>query len=221
MSNRTLPADSYFHRDCLAIVAAATDNPDIVARTATFTLLTIRQWFALVPPQLLDVDAKGKDSAFLFGSKRGGYVFIQEHKRALLGHVQAYHAGKLDLDGVILRFLEIPGLGIVKSSFLAQMLVGDGACLDMHNLEWLGLSESAFRLSKKLTVPTVVRRIATYNAAWRAHGDSAWWWNSWCDGLAARSGARMVQTLGWIADRIGNGAEVSALHRVTILGEES
>ena len=221
MSNRRVNPDSYFHRDCMAIVNAAIDNPDIVARTATFTLCTIRQWFALVPPQLTDIDRNGAESTFLFGSKRGGWLYVQEHKRELLKNVQSYHAGKLDLEGLILRFLAIPGLGIVKTSFLAQMLVGDGACLDMHNLEALGLPNTTFRLSKGLKVANVVKRIATYNAVWRAHGDSAYWWDTWCDTLAARSGARMGRTLGWIADRIGNGAEVSALHRVAVLGEES
>jgi hypothetical protein len=209
----------YFNRDCLAIVAACADNPDMVARVAVFVELTIRQWFWQMPAAMATVDEFGAESKYLFGAKRAGYRYIQANKQALLADVQAYHEKKIDLDTLILRFLAIPNLGIVKASFLAQMTVGDGACLDMHNVASLGLNDQTFRLSKKLTVDTINKKIRAYNAVWREFGDSAYWWNSWCDGLAMNSFKRLTPSLAWIAERLQDGNHVSEMHRTLILGE--
>ncbi len=89
------------------------------------------------------------------------------------------------------------------------MTVCQGACLDSHNLKALGLDVNTFKTPKSLTVKTIALRITVYNATWQAIGDSAHWWNGWCDFIA---------TL--YPKRFANGAAVSALHRLP-LWEES
>jgi hypothetical protein len=199
---------SYFETDCRDISASALSSPDGFARVATFVLLTIQQQLLSVPHAMADVDAKGRASAFLFGSKRAGYIYVHENKVALHAAALSYKRGAIPFESLLLQFISIPGLGLVKASFLAQCSVMHGACIDTHNLTRLGLPETAFRLPKGLKIANVLARIATYQAICDASGDSAYWWDSWCDYLAQRK---------QYVDRGMSGADVSALHRVAIL----
>ena len=215
--------ESHFARDCMWIVEQlAQRGPDALPGIAALVLLSIQQPFSQMPRQMASVAKEGIASPYLFGSKAEGLAYVQEHKRHLFRVVQACRAGKLSLEGLITEFLAIPGLGIAKTSFLAQMSVGDGACLDVLNLRRLGLNESAFKIGKGLGAPFVARRIQAYNAVWQSQGDSAYWWDTWCDGLAARQtidtgrkrkdGTTIMRRIAGFAD----GAEVSALHRIAI-----
>lgn len=195
----------HYTRDCLPIVAASQASVDTFQRAAIFTSLTIRQMFVTIPLQMVDVESNGVDSRFLFGPKRDAWHYIAANRETLWHAAKACRAGQIDLDSLILEFLSIPGLGIVKASFLAQLTTGQGACIDAHNLRELGLDENAFRLSKKLTVGTIRKRIQAYNSVWRCRGDSAYWWNLWCDRVAVRRPA-------WFE----SGRECSALHRVIL-----
>lgn len=197
--------DCHYSRDCLPIVAASQASVEIFQRAAIFTSLTIRQLFVTIPLQMADVELNGVESRFLFGPKRDAWRYIAANRESLWHAARSCHAGQIDLDSLVLEFLAIPGLGIVKASFLAQLTTGQGACIDAHNLRELGLDETAFRLSKKLTFPTIRKRIQAYNAVWRCRGDSAYWWNLWCDGVASRRPA-------WFA----SARECSASHRVIL-----
>jgi hypothetical protein len=199
---------SYFQTDCRDISASALASPDGFTRVATFVLLTIQQQLVMVPKAMADVDAKGRSSAFLFGSKRAGYVYVQTHKIALHSAALQYKRGEISFNELLLQFIAIPGLGLVKASFLAQCSVTHGACIDTHNLTRLGLPVSAFKLPKGLKIDNVLARITAYQAICDASGDSAYWWDSWCDHLAQR---KQYVTRGM------TGANVSALHRVAIL----
>lgn len=205
----TARATDHFKADCLPIVRAVQKSPEIWARAAVFVILTIRQMFTLMERQMAEVDDVGADAKALFGWKRSAYRYIQAHKYELWQRAKLAKSGQITLNDLIQDYLAIPGLGIVKASFLAQLTVGDGACIDAHNLRVLGLNTEAFKTPKTLLAGTIRKRIEAYNAVWRVTGDSATWWNLWCDGLA-------VTRPTWFA----NGAEVSALHRKCILGKE-
>jgi len=209
-----LTTENYFARDCLRIVEKAQVSPDTVADVGCFVLLTIQQWLALVPRAMEDVRKNGVDSRFAWGNKKAGVAYVIANKTEL-HHcaVETYH-GRMTLDSLILHYLAIPGLGITKAQFLAQMTVGDGACLDMHNLRELGLSEAAFKTPKTLKVASIMKRIETYNAIWRAgNRDSAYWWNHWCNSYAIRKQAKSPI-------KYANGSEVSRVHLCAI-GEYS
>lgn len=196
---------SHFENDARWIASKVQESPDNLVSTAVLVLLTIRQPFYGISAQVTDVRTKGATSSYLFGMKRDGYRYAVENKASLHNAVKDRVAGKITLDALILRFLEIPGLGIVKASFLAQMAVCEGACLDTHNLLALGLHAQTFKTPKTLQVATIARKIAAYNAVWRAIGDSAHWWNGWCDFVATLYPARFT-----------DGAAVSAFHRLAI-----
>jgi thermostable 8-oxoguanine DNA glycosylase len=174
-------------------------------------MLTIQQWLALVPRALDDVRQHGAESRFAWGNKRAGIAYILAEQHGLHAKAQAYQRGGISLESLILEYLAIPGLGIVKASFLCQLTVGDGACLDIHNLRAMGLNEAAFKTPKTLKVESILKRIRAYNGAWSAIGDSAYWWNSWCDSYAARAQAKSPV-------KYSDGAAVSAAH-LTIIRE--
>ena len=181
MSNRKV---SPFKIHCIAIVKASQRSADTFANVAIFVLATIQQQFNAMPIQMDSFKRDGINSRFLFGVKRQGYAFIQENKVNLWRQAKRFTKGEISLEQLIIEYMAIPGLGITKASFLAQMTVADGACLDSHNLRRLGLSETQFRLAKGLKVETVLQKIKAYNAVWQSVGDSAYWWDSWCEYLA-------------------------------------
>jgi hypothetical protein len=197
---------SYFKNDCLAISESALDSVDVFKNVGTLVLLSIRQPFVTMPAQMQDVWEKGRESRFLFGHKRAGFDFINHHATRLQ-RLAIKCKAESDLDSFILALLECPNLGIVKASFFAQMTLADGACLDSHNLKRLGLNEAHFRFPKSLKIDSVHKRIRTYNAVWRNEGDSAYWWDTWCDHVAAQT-----------RNKFESGKQVSSYHRLA-LGE--
>lgn len=196
-------APNYFQRDALALADAAQHDPGVVFRIIIMTLLSIRQPWYKVPEQFDDVFGRGRYSKYLFGFKRDGYDYAYEHFNDLHGAVKNYDG---NLDQLIVKLMKVPGLGLAKASFVAQMTVGDGACLDSHNLRRLGLSESFTRLDKTAHESVICNKVENYNEAWRKEGDSAFWWNSWCEELAKRPHSGFTS-----AD------EVSAIHRLPLL----
>lgn len=175
---------NYFERDAKALAEAARNDPEVVLRIITLVLLSIRQPWHKMPEQFSDVLLHGDDSKWLFGFKRDGYRIASEHKKYFQEQAIVYRG---DLTDLIHKLMRIPGLGLAKASFAAQMLVNDGACLDSHNLNRMGLTPNFTRIDKNADPSIVHRRICEYNTAWKPHGDSAYWWNSWCENLVGRN----------------------------------
>jgi hypothetical protein len=203
-----------FVQDCLWIVEQAQKSPDTFPGIVGFVLLTIQQPFYSIARPVRDVAENDYAARSLWGWKGLGLHYARAHKRDLHASALAFRDGRIDLDTLILHYLAIPGLGIVKASFLAQMTVGDGACLDTLNLRTLGLAESAFKTPKTLQVKTIRARIAAYNAVWRSVGDSAYWWDAWCDLVASRT----HNVRGYVIGTAGPSHDVSRLHRLAITG---
>lgn len=193
---------NYFDRDARALAKAARDDPEVIFRIIVMVLLSIRQPWSKVPQQFEDViNLNGVGSKYLFGFKRLGYGAAYEYKGRFRTLIRNYDG---DLENLIQKLMIIPGLGLAKASFVAQMLVNDGACLDSHNLSRIGLTPNFTRIDKNVPKDIIRGRIHEYNTKWREYGDSAYWWNSWCENLA-RSG------------KFNNASEVSAIHRLPLL----
>lgn len=188
---------SYFETDAKPIGEASRAEPLVFLKTALMVLLSIRQPWLKIPEQFQDVMQIGSDSKYLFGFKRDGYKTVMHNLDHFHGAVKNYDG---DLNGLILTFMDVPGLGLAKASFLAQLTVGDGACLDTHNLHRIGKDDKFTRVDK--SAKNILERIEAYNEAWRPYGNSAFWWDSWCDFIGSRYGI--------------TGAEVSALHRLPL-----
>lgn len=196
---------SYYQTDCLDVAGAARHSDKVFAETVTMVLLSIQQPWQGVPAQFAHVRAQGRDSVYLFGAKRAGYDYTQEHVRDLRIAAQIAY-DKRDLDALIMRYLQIPCLGLVKASFLAQLTIADGACLDLHNARRLGLTPRDLLMPKTLSDKAKLARLSAYNATWRAHGDSAYWWDTWCDNMVGTTYNK----------RLASGAQASAIHRLPI-----
>ena len=163
-------------------------NADNMAEVAVFVLLTIRQPFERVPAQMAEVRERKGEAASLFGSKRDGYLFLAAHKAELFSEFhRILRENTPDTrERLIELFMQVPGLGIAKAAFVLQCLGVETACLDTHNLQRLGLKETAFKCPGTLSAATVRAKIRTYIAACDAVMSSAGWWDSWCEYVAAR-----------------------------------
>lgn len=157
-----------------------------VASVCTFVLLSIRQPFGRLDAAIKEVKQRGDKAVALFDFKREGYRWIWSHT-AELQLAADYYVGNTD------RFIDyfatkVPGLGIVKSAFVAQLLGHQVACFDSRNLETCELPKTAFRGFKGgKTLPkldTRLRRINDYIKITNDTGGAEHWWDYWCNGIA-------------------------------------
>jgi hypothetical protein len=172
------------------MAAHGLSSPDGLVDVITFVLCTIKQKLNLVGRQMEDIRVNGAESKYLFGSKRDGYRYAVEHKEVLFAAVSKGVAIG-DVVGTVDVLTSVPGLGMVKASFVAQILGLDVACLDIHNLKALGLPETAFKLPKGVKRETKLARIAAYVKTCADTGGSAYWWNRWCTYVAGRRGSHL------------------------------
>lgn len=197
---------SNFEADCRAINAACAKNPQAVLAVGVMVLLSIRQPFHTIARMMDDVQAQGARSQYLWGFKRPGFKYLLDNYKGIHSLVNLYNRGTMSHDTFVHDLMAVPGMGVAKASFFAQLLVGEGACLDSHNLAYLGLGARTFDFDKGAsTTANCYKKIAKYEATWRAVGDSARWWDDWCDLVAAQ-----------YPDFFRDGSEVSALHRVAL-----
>lgn len=159
---------------------------DVIA----FVLATIRQPFSRVGAQMADIRANGAAAKSLFGSKRAGYQYALDNASRLRLAV----ANAPDAVAAVDALTAVPGLGIVKAAFVAQICGHEIACLDGHNLKRLGMAESALKLAKSVKPATRLAKIAAYAALCARHGGSAYWWNSWCEYVAGNRANKSLST---------------------------
>jgi hypothetical protein len=194
-----------YDRDMPIMRKHALASPDGLVDVITFVLLTIQQPFPYVARQFADVREKGAQSVYLFGAKRAGYQYAQEHKEVLHAAMVAAIEVK-DVVGIVNVLTSVPGLGMVKASFVAQICGLETACLDMHNLARLGMPATTFRSVNALKDDTRRAKIADYVALCARTGGARKWWNDWCEFVAGRRNSPLK-----------SGDEVSAFH-VAALG---
>ena len=162
-------------------------NPDKFLEVGTMVLLSIRMQWVGVGTQMADVRKLGTRSKCLWGWKKRGYIYLRDNRKELYNHVRRYRAGKTYLDDLLREFLKVPGLGLPKAGFLAQLLVGDAGCLDMHNIARFDLDPKVWIIRKLKNVDEQVRevddKIALYLKLCALCGGSEKLWNEWCEHL--------------------------------------
>ena len=179
-----------YDRDMPAMRAHALASPERFTDVVAFVLCTIRQPLQTVAGQMADIRANGAKSAVLFGSKRAGYQYALDHAAELLSAVRGAHAAAEAVDVLT----AIPGLGIVKAAFVAQICGFEVACLDTHNLRRLGMAEASLKLAKSVKPETRRRKIASYVALCASTGGARHWWNTWCEFVAGNRANRSLAT---------------------------
>ena len=186
-----------YNRDCTAIADFASKHPDNLVRVVTFTLCTIQAGLSTVKMQMQDVDVNGLDSKYLWGKKSDGLAYTIANKHFLWGKLMSIkERGTDDVDAIvdgIMLLMKVPNLGMVKASFVMQMLGFDIACIDSHNLTRLGLSPNAVKIGAKLKTESKYAKIKAYVEMCQEDG-TEYWWDTWCEYVAGNRANRLLDT---------------------------
>ncbi len=124
-------------------------NPNKAVDVGLVALLSIRMQWVGVGTQLKSVRDQGRDSPCLWGHKRKGYDYLVANKRLLYRTIRDLRAGRISTRAFIRQWIKVPGMGIVKAAFVAQMACGKAGCLDMHNIKRFGLNAKVWTVPKR------------------------------------------------------------------------
>jgi len=182
-----------FKDDNKKIARFALKNPENMVRVGTFVLTTIQAGLATTQAQMHDIDEHGASSKYLWGNKRDGFLYLQEHKQVIFAAIKAAVKAN-DPIAAIDVLTNVPNLGIVKAAFVAQLVGLDVACIDSHNCDRLGLSRSALKFSKKVKPELKRKKIADYVKFTQDTGGSEYWWNTWCEYVAGNRANKRLDT---------------------------
>lgn len=174
-----------------AIRAHALASPQGLASVISFVLLSIRQPFGTLDTATRDVKVRGRNSAYLWGWKQPGWDHVHDPAtiESLHARLCATEATGSIVPTIDILACEVPGLGIVKGAFVAQMLGHEVACFDSRNLSAMEMPSHSFRNSKPGTSDaTRHRRIAQYVQITQETGGARHWWDTWCSAIAPSLG---------------------------------
>ena len=187
-----------YQRDVALIKDHAMKSPDGLVDVVLFVLLTIQAGLSTVKAQRKDVAQEGLASRFLWGKKGDGLAYVEKHKEYLW--VKAQHiaqSGMSDPDNVaeaVMLFINVPNLGMVKASFVCQMLGFDVSCIDSHNLTRLDMKASAVKVSNDMKPLAKHAKVKAYVEMTQATGGTEYWWNTWCEYVADNSANKALDT---------------------------
>lgn len=206
-----------FERDQKQIGAFARQSPENMARVYQFVIATVQQALNTVPDILADIEANGEASRHLWAWKPDAYRHSVEKAQETYDIAMAIYDNIADPEimrhELLLHFAALPGLGLVKGGFMAQLCFGVSGCIDTHNIRRFDLNPSAFAAARFKNAKTAKTRnliVETYHAIVDKCGGCASLWNEWCNYVAER------QPLNY-----SSGCEVSALHVTAIMGKET
>lgn len=204
-----------YARDQKAIAAFARQSPDNFARVVKFIYLTVQQPLYTVGDALYSVDREGARSRYAWGWKATAIDWIDENA-AEVWRI----ADELSLAGpeALLAYLaDLPGLGLVKGGFLAQLCWGVAGCIDTHNIQRFELNPREFAASRFKGLKTATKRqrlVRDYLALCQRCGGPEGLWNDWCDYVAAITDKGNSR-----GPYQGSGDYVSSLHQRFICGQ--
>jgi len=162
-------------------------NPDKLLTVGTMVLVSIRMQWVGVGTQMESVRKLGVNSPCLWGWKRDGYKYLRDNHIHLYGRVKACRSGRIEVHDLLREFLKVPGLGLPKAGFLAQLVVGKAGCLDMHNIERFDLDPKVWAIRPRANAADQVReiedKIALYLHLIDLCGGTRKLWDEWCEHL--------------------------------------
>lgn len=156
------------------------------ASVALAVAFTIRTRTATVTAQLADFSSGS--GSYVYMGRRLTYDAIRDGE-----HIDIFRRVRAAMDvgdiaGSLLAMADMPGLGLVKSGFVLQMIWQVAGCLDSRNVQQFGLSIGQYNLTKSPLSPAVKReRAYRYIAECDLLGGTEYLWNNWCLGVAATS----------------------------------
>lgn len=163
------------------IAAGMRADPETFIQGALFAVLSIRQPVIYVPDMLREVSREGRTAQSLFGSKRDAYDHLQEHGTAVWAAVTKAATARAAVQAA----MSVPGLGIVKGAFVAQLAGHDVACLDSRNMKRLGMDHREWRTDgKPAECPALQRKLDKYMSL--VSGRAREFWDDWCSDVGPR-----------------------------------
>lgn len=161
---------------------------EVFRRGCMFAVCSIRQPTINVPDQLGILFDGEEGENPLFGHKFAAYDYLMSAKGATLWaevrDITWYRLTptKASCEYIIGRLLDVPGLGIVKAAFIAQLMGYDVACLDARNVAREGRNPRAFRTDGK-NPRQLATKVRMYVA--ETFGKAEFYWDAWCQDVAA------------------------------------
>jgi len=172
---------------------------DAFVNTGLFVLLTIQAGLSTVKGSMAKVNYEGDDANCLWGKKGDGYTYLKDNADYLCGKMydiadkKGYNSVEACAD-VVQLFMQVPNLGMVKASFLAQCLGFNVACIDSHNIKRLGLNPNVVKTPPATMKPATVRKkVEDYVVLTQKKG-SQYWWDTWCEYVAGNRANRALDT---------------------------
>lgn len=160
---------------------AMRQDVDTFCKGVMFAVLSARVQFARVPEQCRELAENGQEARCLWSWKYDAYKYLEQHKATIWRAVCACPKTKIGANHAIANLCRIPGLGIVKAAFIAQMLGHNVACLDIRNIQRDGRNPRAYRSDgeARKVMPAFTAKIARYvDETW---GTAEHYWNTWCN----------------------------------------
>jgi hypothetical protein len=180
----------------------ASRGPQELANVCRFVLATIRCSFPDAVHAYRQERATGqRNPAAFFGTKHEGLDWIERNEAYLWG--EFVECG-FDAERLVALFVQIPGIGLVKAGFIAQLTRGVSGCIDTHNLQRFGMAYGDVKFNKEAGPNTRARKIAKYNRVVHALGGTETLWDEWCAYVGKAQG-------------YGSAEQVSAMHLQVIL----
>jgi hypothetical protein len=195
-----------FHDHQPIIATSARNSADGFKRVCQFVLATIQVRLPTACSGVRTLYKTGERApGTFFGSKLGGLDYLDERAEELWSqceHLAATLAGRELENALIDVLIDIPGIGLAKAGFIAQIVYGVSGCIDTHNLVRFGIPARRFTPSlAQLTTKRRAKLITEYNETVEHCGGTEQLWDDWC--------AYVSQVQGY-----GTADEVSAMHLV-------
>ena len=171
-----------YKEDCPLIANYALQSPANLFRVGLFVQSTIKQHLEQVPRLVASFDRYAFGTkAFMGWQKSALKVLLSEQERLHTSLRKWRRQGRNAPHQAIRTIVELPGFGIVKAAFFAQLLLPwtHVGCLDRHNLRLYGLSETAFK-RVPASAEGLTRKINTYLGLCKELGGAAPLWDRWC-----------------------------------------
>jgi|TARA_B110000977_G_scaffold30876_1_gene40699 hypothetical protein len=172
---------------------------DAFVNTGLFVLLTIQAGLSTVKGSMAKVNFEGEDANCLWGKKGDGYTYLKDNADYLYGKMydiadkKGYNSVEACAD-VVQLFMQVPNLGMVKASFLAQCLGFNVACIDSHNIKRLGLNPNVVKTPPASMKPATVRKKVEAYVVLTQEKGSQYWWDTWCEYVAGNRANRALDT---------------------------
>ena len=184
-----------------------------------FVVLSIKTPFHTMKTQMQDYKENGLDSKYVWGFKKDTLQYLLNHSGELYDDLmELWMTPKKELGGtadskdaaMMMRLLEVPGLGMVKAGFVMQMMFGRVGCMDVHNTRrFYKIDIKDVQVSKGLKSDAKkFQKIVGYVQLCKNNRSTSKLWDSWCEQLVYKPCNR---------GRFDTGNDVSQFHLQALL----